>query len=203
MRLFRTPAVLPFVYPSLLWRVNTVNKDLYLTFDDGPVPGPTDFVLDTLRSYNAVATFFCIGDNIRKYGNEFQNVTKAGHAIGNHTYHHLNGWKTSNEEYLNNTILCQEHLSVSTNLFRPPFGRIKRSQVSKLAEFKIVMWDVLTFDYDKSLNSEKCLNGSLDAIRPGSIIVFHDSIKAEKNLSYVLPRFVEDCLSKGYNFKKL
>jgi peptidoglycan-N-acetylglucosamine deacetylase len=203
MRFFRTPAVLTWFYPTLLWRVNTSQKELFLTFDDGPVPGPTEFVLDTLKSFNVKATFFCIGDNIQKHPEQFKKVIDAGHALGNHTYNHLNGWKTSNDKYVSNTQLCQQQLPVSTKLFRPPFGGIKRSQVSKLSGYKIVMWDVLTFDYDRSFSSEKCLKGSVAAVRPGSIIVFHDSIKAEKNLTYVLPRFLEQCLSKGYNFKLL
>lgn len=203
MRFFRTPAILPWVYPTCLWRVNTSQKDIYLTFDDGPVPGPTEFVLDTLKSFNVKATFFCIGDNIGKHPEQFQEVTSAGHAVGNHTFNHLNGWQTSPEDYLDNIALCQQKLPSSNKLFRPPFGRIKRSQASLLNDYKIVMWDVLTFDYDRSLDAGKCLRGSINAVRPGSIIVFHDSIKAEKNLTYVLPRFIDHCVSEGYSFKTL
>lgn len=203
MRFFRTPSVLPIVYPSLLWRINTTQKDLYLTFDDGPIHGPTDFVLDTLRSFNAKATFFCIGDNVRKNPDQYKKIIDAGHAVGNHTFHHLNGWRTSTEDYINNVEVCQQHLSRQPRLFRPPFGRIKRSQIEQLEKYKIVMWDVLTFDYDRSLAEEKCLRGAIGATRSGSIVVFHDSIKAEKNLTYVLPRFIEHCASKGYSFKSL
>jgi peptidoglycan/xylan/chitin deacetylase (PgdA/CDA1 family) len=186
-----------------LWKIQTSEKELYLTFDDGPVPGPTEFALDTLKSFNVKATFFCIGDNIRKHPDIFKKVIDAGHVTANHTFNHLNGWKTSAAIYADNVSKCQEQLSKSIDLFRPPFGRIKRSQVSMLREYKIVMWDVLTFDYDRSLDSEKCLNGSLKAVRPGSIIVFHDSLKAEKNLTYVLPKFIDNCLSDGYRFKVL
>ncbi|HZY80901.1 MAG TPA: polysaccharide deacetylase family protein [Cyclobacteriaceae bacterium] len=202
MRFYRTPAILPFFYPSLLWRVKTSEKEIYLTFDDGPVPGPTDFVLDTLRSFNATGTFFCIGDNIRKHPAEFEKVIGGGHATGNHTFNHLNGWKTSPSSYVENVVQCQKRLS-NGNLFRPPFGRIRNSQIHALKDFKIVMWDVLTFDYDRTLAPEKCLRGSIEATRPGSIIVFHDSIKAGQNLRYVLPRFIEAMLSKGYVFKQL
>jgi len=202
VRFFRTPSVLPLLYPSLLWKIDTLAKDIYITFDDGPVAGPTDFVVDTLKSFNAKATFFCIGDNIRKHPDQFRRVTST-HAVGNHTFNHLNGWKTSAENYLKNIQLCQQQLLPSNKLFRPPFGRIKRSQVSLLRDYRIVMWDVLTFDYDRSLSSDKCLNGSIKAVRPGSIIVFHDSLKAEKNLNYVLPRFMEHCASQGYTFKSL
>lgn len=202
MRFFRTPFVLPFIYPSLLWKVDTTEKDIFLTFDDGPVPGPTEFVLDTLRSFNIRATFFCIGDNIQKHPGVFTKVIEAGHTVGNHTFNHMNGWRSSPSLYHENIRLCEDLLP-SKRLFRPPFGRIKNSQVSLLDDYKIVMWDVLTFDYDRSLNSDKCLEGSLKAVRPGSIIVFHDSIKAERNLTYVLPKFIDACLSRGYSFKAL
>lgn len=202
MRFFRTPSILPFFYPSLLWRINTNSKDLYLTFDDGPVPGPTEFVLETLRSFGIKATFFCIGDNIQKHPGIFRKITDAGHVTGNHTFNHMNGWKSSPAAYGENVRLCQ-HLLPSKRLFRPPFGRIKLSQASMLSDYQIVMWDVLTFDYDRSLDSERCLNGSLKAIRPGSIIVFHDSVKGEKNLTYVLPKFIDRSLARGYSFKTL
>lgn len=202
MRFFRTPAVLPFFYPSLLWRVNTSERELYLTFDDGPIPGPTNFVLETLKAFNSTATFFCIGDNIQKNPIEFQKIVDGDHSIANHTFNHLNGWKTSTSAYVENIQLCQKHLQ-KTSLFRPPFGRIKSSQIEALKNYRIIMWDVLTFDYDHSLNPEACLTGSLKAVRPGSIIVFHDSIKAEKNLTYVLPRFIEQCRLQGYSFKSL
>jgi peptidoglycan/xylan/chitin deacetylase (PgdA/CDA1 family) len=192
------------MYPSLLWRVNTDQKNIYLTFDDGPVPGPTEFVLETLKIFNAKATFFCIGDNIIKHPKLFTRLIDDGHVVGNHTFNHLNGWKTSDEEYSLNVWNCRKLLPLTANLFRPPFGRIKRTQISLLdGENKIVMWDLLTFDYDRSLNAERCLTGATSAIRPGSIVVFHDSIKAEKNLTYVLPKFMDHCASEGYSFKPL
>lgn len=203
MRFYRTPSLLPVFYPSLLWRVKTTKKDLYLTFDDGPIHGPTDFVLDTLRSFNAKATFFCIGDNVRKHPDQFQKIISEGHSVGNHTFNHVNGWRTPTEDYINNVEVCQQQLSMQPRLFRPPFGRITRSQISRLLSYKIIMWDVLTFDYDRSLAEEKCLRGAISAVRNGSIVVFHDSIKAEKNLTYVLPRFIEHCASNGYSFKSL
>lgn len=202
MRIFRTPFVLPFFYPSLLWRVKTSEKELFLTFDDGPVPGPTDFVLETLNAFKVTATFFCIGDNVQKHPEQFKKVVAAGHAVGNHTFNHLNGWKTSTSLYVDNVEQCQEKLN-GGNLFRPPFGRIQNSQIRSLKNYKIIMWDVLTFDYDRTLAPQRCLKGSIEAARPGSIIVFHDSIKAEQNLRFVLPRFIEDMLSRGYVFKQL
>lgn len=202
MRFFRTPSVLRSFYPSLLWRVDTLEKDLYLTFDDGPIDGPTDFVLDTLKSFSAKATFFCIGDNIKKHPGQFRKLIDAGHSVGNHTFNHVNGWVTSNDLYVQNISECQALLP-EKRLFRPPFGRIRRSQIPLVKDYRVVMWDVLTFDYDRSLHEEKCLRGAIGAARSGSIVVFHDSIKAEKNLTYVLPRFMEHCASKGFSFKSL
>jgi peptidoglycan-N-acetylglucosamine deacetylase len=188
-------------------------KELYLTFDDGPVPGPTEFVIETLAKHSLEATFFCIGDNIRKHSDIFQKVLSKGHAVGNHTFHHLKGWETDTSDYLQNISLCDQEIANQTpadlsrknqtTLFRPPYGRITRKQIRALADRKIVMWDVLTQDYSASLASDKCLSFSLKAVRNGSIVVFHDSWKAEKNLKYVLPRFIDHCLDHGYTFKKL
>jgi len=213
--IFRTPAFLRFFFPNLLWRVPTEAKEIYLTFDDGPVPGPTEFVLDQLNQFNAKATFFCIGDNIRKHPAIFSRIVNEGHTIGNHTFHHLKGWGTSTEKYVANVELCSVEIykqssiieSLATDhqlLFRPPYGRIRSKQVNALAsKYKIVMWDVLTSDYNQSLSPENCLRGSLRATRPGSIIVFHDSLKAEKNLRYVLPRFLHEKAQEGFIFKSL
>lgn len=204
----RTPFFLPLLYPAcLVWRVPSTQKELYLTFDDGPVPGPTEFVLDTLQSFNIKATFFCIGDNIAKHPQVFDRIVNAGHSIGNHTFNHLNGWKTTSEQYVANTLKCDSYIKVITTaggkkLFRPPYGRITRKQISLLKDdFTIVMWDVLSQDYDASLSSEKCLQNTIAATRPGSVVVFHDSFKAEKNLRFALPRYIQDCLDKGYVFK--
>jgi len=189
------------------WTKRTGNKEIFLTFDDGPVPDQTEFVLDTLKQFNAKATFFCIGDNIRKNPGQFQKIVDSGHAVGNHTFNHLNGWRTSDEQYLENIHMCEEQLrshGVTNNkLFRPPFGRISRSQIRKATHYRIVMWDVLTFDYDRSLDAEVCLNGSIKAARPGSIVVFHDSAKADKNMKFVLPKFIEHFAKEGYTFNSL
>ena len=211
---YRAPFFLPWLYPQLTWRMETVAKELYLTFDDGPVKGPTDFVLQELEKFNAKATFFCIGNNIAKHPDVFRKIVEAGHAVGNHTYHHLSGWKTSNRDYLKNIEMCSQILAENdpsgaagkewgSSLFRPPYGRITRGQIKSLMEVKIIMWDVLTHDYAKSLSPVNCLKGSIAATRPGSIIVFHDSIKAEKNMSYAFPRYLEHFASKGYVFKIL
>ncbi|MDH4089033.1 MAG: polysaccharide deacetylase family protein [Cyclobacteriaceae bacterium] len=208
----RTPFLLPLLYPSLTWRMPSTDKSLYLTFDDGPVPGPTEFVLETLLKYNAKATFFCIGDNILKHPKIFEKVVDQGHAIGNHTFNHLNGWKTDTDYYINNMWQCNNEIQLqlqntgrsrNTLLFRPPFGRITRSQIRALHAFKIIMWDVLSVDYLHSLSADRCLRNTIGATRSGSIIVFHDSHKAEKNLTMALPGFIEHFSSLGFEFKAI
>lgn len=218
MLLYRTPAFLPWIFSNLLWRMQTKAKEIYLTFDDGPIPGPTEFVLDTLKEFNAKATFFCIGDNIRKHPEIFQQVIGEGHAVGNHTFNHMKGWGTSTEKYVSNVELCANEMSKTlpslgyqiyqqpgTNfLFRPPYGRIRPKQINALkGKYQIVMWDVLTSDYSISQSPEACLKGSIKATRPGSIVVFHDSLKAERNMKYALPRYLEYFVKQGYFFKEL
>ena len=209
MNLFNVPVFLPWLYPQLTWRIDTSQKDLYLTFDDGPVPGPTEFALEELQKVNARATFFCIGDNVRKFPDVFSKVVDAGHGVGNHTFNHLSGWKASVPGYLENILLCEKQLSESgfqtsaPRLFRPPYGRITRRQIKALREFRIIMWDVLTHDYSQSLSTERCLKGSISAVRPGSIIVFHDSVKASKNMAFVLPRLLDHFSNLGYSFRTL
>lgn len=205
----RTPFILPMLYPSLEWRVPTQAKEIYLTFDDGPVPGPTEFVLETLANARARATFFCIGDNVRRHTDVYHRLVAAGHGVGNHTFNHLNGWKTSTDRYLQNIQDCAEAMVAfdgmppAKRLFRPPYGRITRSQIKQLQAYRIIMWDVLSVDYDKSLPAERCLRNTLRAVRPGSIVVFHDSLKAEKNMTYALPRLLDQLAGEGYSFKSL
>lgn len=204
--MFRSPFFLPWLYTDLIWRIPTQEKKLYLTFDDGPVPTITEFVLTELAKAKAKATFFCIGDNVRKHPDVFRKIVKDGHAIGNHTFNHLKGWNTPVKTYVDNVKLCDHQLKadnsqLSIQLFRPPYGRIKRSQIKALKEYKIIMWDVLAHDYSKNISPDRCLKGSIDATRPGSIIVFHDSIKAEKNMRYTLPRFLDHFSHQGYTFE--
>lgn len=210
--IFRTPFFLPWFYPELVWKTDTQEKKIFLTFDDGPVPGPTEFVLETLKNFNAKATFFCIGDNVRKHPEVFAQVVHEGHAIGNHTFNHLKGWNYPTSEYLNNVSLCATQfevagipssLSNSQQLFRPPYGRIKRSQIKALSNYRIIMWDVLTHDYAKSYSPQRCLSGSVKATRPGSIVVFHDSMKAERNMKYALPRYLDHFSGMGFSFESL
>jgi peptidoglycan/xylan/chitin deacetylase (PgdA/CDA1 family) len=200
----RTPFFFPWLYPALTWRIPDATKKLFLTFDDGPVPGPTEFVIDTLAAAKVRGTFFCIGDNVRKHPTVYRSLLAHGHRVGNHTFNHLNGWRTSTENYLDNVHACTdampESLTVGRPLFRPPYGRISRAQINGLTTFKIIMWDVLTMDYMRTLGPERCLRNTIAAARDGSIVVFHDSVKAEKNLTYVLPRFIDHFKSLGFEF---
>ncbi|WP_341224454.1 polysaccharide deacetylase family protein [uncultured Arcticibacterium sp.] len=204
---YRTPKLLKALYPSLTWQRDSTKKELYLTFDDGPIPEVTEFVLDTLDIFNAKASFFCIGDNIIKHPNIFQKIVEAGHAIGNHTMHHLKGWQTETSTYLENTSLCQEEIAKNykgnrKRLFRPPYGRIKRSQIKQLSQdYEIIMWTALSQDYRADISPENCLKNTIQATETGSIILFHDSLKAEKNMRYALPRFLETFAD--YDFKAL
>ncbi len=207
MNLFRTPFILPWIYPTLLWKLPTREKEIYLTFDDGPVPDVTLEVLKELERTKAQATFFCIGDNVQKHPEVFQQIIEQKHAIGNHTFNHLKGWTTNTDAYVKNVKQCEDsfilHGKSEGKLFRPPYGRITKNQIESLSEYTIVMWDVLTHDYNATLGQEYILRKSIEATRPGSIIVFHDSVKAYKNLSYVLPRYLDHFLNLGFEFKSL
>ena len=205
MYLVKTPRLLKMLYPELTWNGTRGNRNIYLTFDDGPIPIVTPFVLNILQEYNAKATFFCIGDNVAKHPEIFEQVKNAGHAIGNHTYNHLKGWDTKDNAYLQNFLLADEQLN--TGLFRPPYGRIKKSQIKLLKQqkpgLKIIMWDVLSGDFDIHLQPEKCLQNVIKHTKGGAIVVFHDSLKAFERLEYVLPRAMEYWVDKGYQFSSL
>lgn len=204
--MFKTPFILPLIYPSLTWKVKTNEKVIYLTFDDGPIPEVTEFVLEQLTVFNAKATFFCIGDNVRKNPDIFQKIVKAGHSIGNHTFNHLNGWKTDDKTYWQNIEQCKSELEkqgIFTNLFRPPYGRIKFSQISQLSYYEIIMWDVLTKDYNPEVSKEIAINKSIKHTKSGSIVVMHDSIKAYPTMSFLLPQILKHFTDRGYRFDKL
>jgi peptidoglycan/xylan/chitin deacetylase (PgdA/CDA1 family) len=205
MYLVKTPWILKKLYPNLIWNARRDARSIFLTFDDGPIPIVTPFVLNILKKHNAKATFFCIGDNVSKHPDIFNDLKKDGHAIGNHTYNHLRGWKTDNETYLQNFLQADKLLD--TPLFRPPYGRIKRQQIKLLTnarpDLKIYMWDVLSGDFDMSLTPQECLKNVLKHTEPGSVIVFHDSIKAFTRLEYVLPRALEAWSKEGYTFETL
>jgi peptidoglycan/xylan/chitin deacetylase (PgdA/CDA1 family) len=203
MYLVKTPLLLKKIYNSYVWNVNTESKKMYLTFDDGPHPTATLFVLDTLKKFNAKATFFCIGKNVEQYRNIYNRIIEEGHAVGNHTQNHLNGWKTQDDVYLNDTK--QASLTIDSNLFRPPYGRITRFQAKLLANLglKIIMWDVLSGDFDINLSKEKCADNVILQAKKGSIIVFHDSQKAWERLEYALPKVLFFFSNAGYTFEKL
>jgi peptidoglycan/xylan/chitin deacetylase (PgdA/CDA1 family) len=205
MYLVKSPLLLKWYYPSLIWNKARSEKAIYLTFDDGPIPDVTDFVLKTLADYNAKGTFFCIGDNISKHTDVYNRLIAAGHRIGNHTYNHLRGWKTADDEYLNNFNQCQS--LTGSSLFRPPYGRIKKSQIKAIKtlhpQMDIIMWDVLSGDFDLNLAPEQCLQNVVKHATNGSIIVFHDSLKAFARLKYALPKALAFFHNKGYSFKTL
>lgn len=194
----KTSWIVKKIFSRYTWDVSNVEKDktVYLTFDDGPIPEITPWVLKELKKHQVHATFFCIGNNIEKNPEVFQTIISEGHTIGNHTYNHLNGWKTTTASYLSNVALCEESIKKNSNyslkasLFRPPYGKIKASQSRRLRAmgYTIIMWDVLSADFDANVSQEQCLENVLSNIRPGSILVFHDSLKAFKNLEYALPK---------------
>ncbi len=212
MYLHHTGRVFRYLFPRLIWKKAVQEKVIYLTFDDGPIPEITEFVLDELAKYDAKATFFCVGDNIRKYPHIFQKLLDAKHSIGNHTFNHFDGWKTENDEYLSNIQKCAETIEANISaknqrrkkLFRPPYGRLKRAQATGLLpDYQLIMWDVLSGDFDKELDPKICLRKSVQHTKKGSIIVFHDSIKASRNMMYVLPRYLKFFARKGFRFESL
>jgi peptidoglycan/xylan/chitin deacetylase (PgdA/CDA1 family) len=204
----KTNALIKKIFSNYVWDVSNTEKKIYLTFDDGPIPEVTEWVLEELKKHNAKATFFCIGNNIEKHPEIFEKIINEGHSIGNHTFNHLNGWKTSTEKYLENTKLCEASISnqkskilnPKSKLFRPPYGKIKTSQSTNLRRlgYQIIMWDVLSADYDTAISPEKCLKNVLANVRSGSIVVFHDSKKAFPNLEYTLPKALKYWNDKGF-----
>jgi peptidoglycan/xylan/chitin deacetylase (PgdA/CDA1 family) len=204
--------LLSAIFPDVIFRVNTAEKNLYLTFDDGPAE-VTPWVLEELKKFNAQATFFCVGDNIEKNIPLFNEIVNSKHTVGNHTMNHLNGWKTKTKNYLDDVEKCNSVLNSqqpqTSNLkpqtfFRPPYGRITLPQYFSIRKnHRIVMWDVLSKDYDKNISAEKCLQRVIQNSQSGSVIVFHDSAKAEKNLQYVLPKVLEYFAERNFRFESL
>ena len=189
----------------MMWQVNTVEKEIYLTFDDGPIPEVTEWVLLELAKWEAKATFFVVGENVKKYPDIYNQLSWSEHAIGNHTYNHLNGWKSNTAAYLDNVNLCSQAISnAPSGLFRPPYGKITLEQAKKVANtHKIIMWDVLSGDFDVSQSPAECLKRTIEATRNGSVVVFHDNIKTTDTLKIVLPAYLEHFSHLGYQFKAL
>lgn len=221
--LVKTPKYVQRIFAKRTWAFLPNGNQVYLTFDDGPIPEVTPWVLDLLNKHEAKATFFCIGDNVRKHSEVFKRIASEGHAVGNHTMHHLNGWRTTTEAYLEdvgeadkefkNWLEAPSAESVGTikslrkssfvnrpSLFRPPYGKLSSKQAQKLQKkgYHIIMWDVLSADFDTSISEEKCLQNVIRHLKPGSIVVFHDSLKAEKRLNYVLPKVLKHITEKGW-----
>ncbi|HLR38491.1 MAG TPA: polysaccharide deacetylase family protein [Chitinophagaceae bacterium] len=201
----RTPAWMRALHKKGIWKLNPAEKTVYLTFDDGPNPDTTPFILEELKKYDAKATFFCVGENVVKHPDLFQEIFDEGHTIGNHTHNHLKGSNTQTETYVENVLEAKKH--IPSFFFRPPYGRIKSKQVKALQEkipkLKIIMWDILSGDFDPERSPQKCLQEVLFKFRSGSIIVFHDSNKAWERMSYVLPRMLEHFSKKGYRMDVL
>lgn len=199
----RIPFWLKWIYPSFTWQMPTNEKELYLTFDDGPHPTITPLVLDHLANYQAKATFFCIGDRVKRYPEIMKRILAEGHSIGNHTQHHINGWSSSVDAYLGDVQLASS--SIPSKLFRPPYGRITRKQAEQLEAqgYKIIMWTILSADYDHSLPIEECLRRVTKNIDNGNIYLFHDSEKGEKRMLNVLPQLLKQATAKGFLFKRI
>lgn len=196
------PAFLRLFYPSLLWQMPAGEQQLYLTFDDGPHPQITPMVLALLEKYQAKATFFCVGENVSKHPETYQQIIHEGHLTGNHSYNHLNGWKAPLGKYYENVNQARQH--IDSEWFRPPYGRITPSAIQTLKkEYKIVMWTVLSYDFDQDTSPEQCTSNVLDNLSDGAIIVFHDSRKALKNLLPALEATLKAGISLGYSFKRL
>ena len=205
----KTPSLFSRLFPNFLWHKSRDEKNIYLTFDDGPVPEVTDFVLSELEEYGAKATFFCVGHNIEKHPQIFQRIVHYGHSIGNHTFNHLNARKVKPEEFTENISRCQSEINKQGyfrihKLFRPPYGMLRKRNTGKIQEdYQIVMWDVLSGDFDPELSNERCLSNSIKSTENGTIIVFHDNEKSGKKLKYVLPRFLSYFADQGYNFRAI
>ncbi len=198
----RSTAFSHYIYPSLVWKIPAKEKHIYLTFDDGPTPHVTEKVLDLLKEFGVKATFFCVGKNVKNYQHIYLKILNDGHAVGNHTQNHVNGWKTSADKYISEVEEASKH--ISSKLFRPPYGKLSPVQILKLKKiYKIVMWSCLSGDFDQSLNIEHSIKQLKNASQPGAIIVFHDSKKAERNLFEILPEYLQYLASEGFVTKAL
>jgi len=202
----KTPWWLKKIFPQYTWSLNGINNEVYLTFDDGPHATITPWILDELKKHNAKASFFCIGKNVVQHPEIYQRILREGHAVGNHTHNHLNGWKVTAADYMED--IKEASIYIESGLFRPPYGRITQKQFRCLkdvmnSKVKVILWDVLSADFDQSITPERCLAHVCKNVTSGSVIVFHDSEKASRNIYYALPRTLEFLISKGYRCKKI
>ncbi len=199
----KTPWIVQKVFSNYTWCYSSEEKTIYLTFDDGPTPEVTDFVLDELKKFNAKATFFCVGENVKRHHQLYERILKEGHAVGNHTFNHLNGFRTKNKQYFENIEHAATH--VHSNLFRPPYGKIKKSQGRKLLKdgYQIIMWSVLSGDFDTSVSPEKCYLNVVRYASEGSIVVMHDSKKAKEKIYDSLPKILDYFSKRGYRFNRI
>lgn len=211
MKFYKTPAIIKFLFNKCDWRIPTHEKVIYPTFDDGPQPGLTEFILETLKTFQAKGTFFCVGENIKRYPKLATKIIEEGHVIGNHTFNHLSGWKTNDRTYFENIDLfeetvrqCEPPLSPAP-LFRPPYGQVSGRQSKELKKrgYRIVMWDVLSYDFVKNLNKQYALTRIKRASQPGTIVLFHDNYKAEHNIRYLLPNYLNYFAELNYRFSAL
>lgn len=204
----KTRSFIKKIFFNYVWDIPNTQNKIYLTFDDGPTPEITNWVLEELQKNNIKASFFCIGNNIENHPDLFQKIIEKGHKIGNHTFNHWNGWKTTTEAYIENTKQCEESIAqfktadLGTKIFRPPYGKIKTAQAKIIRQlgYKIIMWDVLSADFDQTITPQQCLENVLSNVKSGSVIVFHDSIKASKNLKFALPKTLQYLIEKGFAF---
>jgi len=205
----KTNSIIKKYFSNYIWDLPNKKNTIYLTFDDGPTSEVTEWVVQLLKEEKIKATFFCIGKNIVAQPEIFKKILSEGHHIGNHTHNHLNGWKNDIESYLENCSLCESTIAATSNLkpklFRPPYGRIKKEQAKKIKElgYKIIMWDVLSADFDTAISPQKCLDNVISNTKSGSIIVFHDSQKAALNLKFALPKAIKHLKQKGFVFETI
>lgn len=202
MYIIKTPKLIRKLFPNYLWNKSRKKPFVYFTFDDGPIPEVTPWVLDTLKAYDMHGTFFCVGDNVRKHGKIYNRLISEGHSVGNHSYSHKSGWSTDAENYLDDVELCGSF--VQSDLYRPPYGRLKPQQAEAIRhQYQIVMWDVLSGDFDQNITAEQCYQNVIQNLKPGSIVVFHDNVKSFDTLKEVLPRVMKYCQSRGLSSKAI